>query len=81
MAKWYEGGGHVVDFPLHLTNQQFTAGLEKLREVGWTDRRTRLGACLDDLRELYMHGCARVWVGACSMPAEALGTLQCFSTT
>jgi len=43
MAKWYDGGGHVVDFPTHLNEQQFRRGLKRLRELGWTDQRTRLG--------------------------------------
>ena len=43
MAKFYEGGGHVVDFPVFLSAGQFRKGLQRLRELGWTDQRTRLG--------------------------------------
>ncbi|EKX48509.1 hypothetical protein GUITHDRAFT_105655 [Guillardia theta CCMP2712] len=38
----YEGGGHVIDFPLNATSQQFQAMMQRLKARGWTDRRTRV---------------------------------------
>jgi len=37
----YEGGGYLQEFPLGLSNAQYAAMLQGLKQHGWTDRQTR----------------------------------------